>query len=126
MKTKVKIFINPLANCNKFPVNIVDLTDVIDFLSSKYFIDTIDIQLNENKRPSEIYFELLLGLCKSVCSKVQVDNYIGNKKPNVYRMDSFSCVDIIIDNDNYTTIFNNAKSVFQSKQDFCDSFININ
>ena len=61
-KQKIRISVNPLSNLEESPVNIVELGEVFDFIGAKFEIDSINIQLNEKKKPSELYFSLLSGL----------------------------------------------------------------
>lgn len=113
-KQKIRISINPLSNLEKSPVDIVELGEVLDFVSAKFEIDSINIQLNEKKKPSELYFSLLSGLCKTASKNVVVENYVGNKKPNTLKLDSFSTMILIIDNlDGYTLVYNNEKHSFK-------------
>jgi len=118
-KEKLKITINPLSDLDKAPVNIVELGDVFDFVGAKFEIESINIQLSEKKKPSEFYFSLLSGLCKSICKKVVVENYVGSRKPNTMRIDSFSTMVLIIDNsDGYTLVYNNEKHSFKDQESF--------
>lgn len=122
MKTKTNIFINPLLKTELPPVSLTDLTEVLDHLSARFAIESIDIRLNENKRPSEFYFDLLSGLCKSVSARVRVDNYIGKKRPNVFSVDSFDTLKITITNEpRYSILFNNSPQHFDNIQDFINT-----
>lgn len=114
-KQKIRIIVNPLSNLEEPPVSIVDLGDVFDFICVKFDIESISIQLNEKKRPSELYFSLLSGLCKSACQNVVVDNYVGRNKPSTLKIDSFSSMVLVIDNfEGYTMIYNNEKHSFKT------------
>ncbi len=116
-KQKIKIFINPLCDLDSAPINIVDTNEVLDFISAKFEIESINIQLNEKKQPSEFYFSMLSSLCKSICKKVIVDNYVGSKKNSTLTLDSFSVMNLIIDNFNhYTVLYNNEKHSFKDLQ----------
>lgn len=122
MKNKANIFINPLSNIEKPPVQLTNLSEVLDHISSRFDIISIDIQLNENNRPSEFYFDLLSGLCKSVSNKVKVDNYIGKIKPNIFRIDSFDTLNITISNNpEYSFSFNNSQKTFADINSFLAS-----
>ena len=116
-KQKIKILINPLCKLDTAPVNIVELSDVFDFISAKFEIDSISIQLNEKKKPSEFYFSMLSNLCKINCKKTIVENYVGLKKNTTLTLDSFSLMNLIIDNlDGYTLIYNNERHSFKDLQ----------
>ena len=116
-KQKIKVLINPLCNLDAAPVNIVELNDVFDFIGAKFDIDSISIQLNEKKKPSEFYFSMLSNLCKINCKKVIVENYVGSKKNTTLTLDSFSLMNLIIDNLNgYTVMYNNEKHSFKDLQ----------
>lgn len=116
-KQKIKVLINPLCDLDAAPVNIVELNDVFDFIGAKFDIDSISIQLNEKKKPSEFYFSMLSNLCKINCKKVIVENYVGAKKNTTLTLDSFSLMNLIIDNlDGYTVIYNNEKHSFKDLQ----------
>ena len=118
-KQKIRILVNPLSNLDNPPVNIVELGEVFDFVGAKFEIDSISIQLNETKKPSELYFSLLSGLCKTSSKKVITENYVGSKKPNTLKIDSFSTMVLIIDNlDGYTLIYNNEKHSFKDINSF--------
>lgn len=118
-KQKIRISINPLSILDKPPINIVELGDVLDYISVKFDIESLSIQLNEKKKPSELYFSLLSGLCKTACKKIIVENYVGSKKPNTLKLDSFSSMLLIIDNlDGYTLIYNNEKHSFKDIEAF--------
>ena len=118
-KQKIRISINPLSILDKPPIDIVELGDVLDYVGVKFDIESLNIQLNEKKKPSELYFSLLSGLCKTVCKKVVVENYVGSKKPNTLKLDSFSSMLLIIDNlDGYTLIYNNEKHSFKDVDAF--------
>lgn len=118
-KQKIRILINPLSNLENSPVDIVELDEVFSFIGAKFEIESINIQLNERKKPSEFYFSLLSGLCKTASKKVIVENYVGNKKPNTLKLDSFSSMILIIDNlDRYTLIYNNEKHSFKDVESF--------
>jgi len=118
-KQKIRISINPLSILDKPPIDIVELGDVLDYISVKFDIESLSIQLNEKKKPSELYFSLLSGLCKTACKKIIVENYVGSKKPNTLKLDSFSSMLLIIDNlDGYTLIYNNEKHSFKDIEAF--------
>lgn len=118
-KQKIRISINPLSILDKPPIDIVELGDVLDYISVKFDIESLSIQLNEKKKPSELYFSLLSGLCKTACKKIIVENYVGSKKPNTLKLDSFSSMLLIIDNlDGYTLIYNNEKHSFKDVEAF--------
>ena len=87
---------------------------MFDFIVAKFEIDSINIQLSEEKKPSEFYFSLLSELCKINSKKVLVDNYVGNKNNNKLSLDSFSMLNLIIDNNNgFTVIYDNEKHILK-------------
>lgn len=119
MKTKVAIFINPLMKHGTTPVPLTDLSEALDYISARFEIINIDIHLSEQHRPSEFYFDFLSGLCKSVTNKICVDNYMGTKKPNVFRVDSFDTLKIIINNTpEYIISYNNSQRNFSDIKTF--------
>lgn len=118
-KEKLIIQIKPILDTNTPPVDLTTVNDVLEFLSSKYEIDSIKIQLSERKKPSEFYFSLLSELCKTITGKVFVENYISTKENNSLKIDSFSAMNIIIDNKNkFTIIYNNEKKCFNDIESF--------
>jgi hypothetical protein len=113
IKQKLRIFIDPLSDVTKKPVDLVTISSLLDFLSSRFEIESIDIQLNERARPSQFYFDFLSGLCKGASKKINIDDYVGSKKPNVFKLDSFSSLNLIINNEGrFTTIFENEKKSY--------------
>lgn len=118
-KEKLIIQIKPILDTNTPPVDLTTVNDALEFLSSKYEIDSIKIQLSERKKPSEFYFSLLSELCKTITGKVFVENYISTKENNSLKIDSFSTMNIIIDNKNkFTIIYNNEKKCFSDIESF--------
>lgn len=119
MKTKVAIFINPLMKHGTTPVPLTDLSEALDYISARFEIINIDIHLSEQHRPSEFYFDFLSGLCKSATNKICVDNYMGAKKPNVFRVDSFDTLKLIINNTpEYIISYNNSQQNFSDIKTF--------
>ena len=117
-KQKIKLYINPIEDSTKPPVNLTLLSDAFDFITGKFDIVSIEIQLNEYKRPSEFYFELLSGLCKTVSNSIITNNYTGKKKNNIFKVDSFNYLNIIIDNSKpFSVIYNNQTKEFKTLED---------
>jgi hypothetical protein len=118
-KQKAKIYIAPYGVSSSNPINLTELSEFFDIIASKFEIVSIEIQINEYKKPSEFYFELLSGLCKTITKSVIVDNYTGTKKNNIFKVDSFSLMNIIVDNSEkpFTIIYENDKKQFKSLDD---------
>lgn len=117
-KQKIKLYINPIEDSTNPPVNLTLLSDAFDFITGKFDIVSIEIQLNEYKRPSEFYFELLSGLCKTVSNSIITNNYTGRKKNNIFKVDSFNYLNIIIDNSKpFSVIYNNQTKEFKTLED---------
>ena len=119
-KQKIKLYLTPYEVSKNPPINLTELSDALDFVCSKFDIISIEIRLNEYKKPSEFYFELLSGLCKTITKSVIVDNYTGQKTNNIFKVDSFSYMNILIDNSEkpFTVIYENQKKQFKSLEDF--------
>ena len=119
MKQKLQLFINPLSNMKDKPIDITIITEAIDYISSKFIIDNINIQLNEYNRPSELYCDLLFGVCKTITKKIKVDNYLGVRRNNISKTNPVNNVILIIDNkDIFTFIIDNNKHIFSDIESF--------
>lgn len=121
-KQKVRIHIIPIQDVQKPPIRLDELAEFLDYIVSRFTIDSIKIQLREHKRPSEIYFEFLSGLCKANTKNVQVYDYISNKKHgNIFMVDSFECMNLLIDNTGAcVAIFNNKKTECKTMTELMD------
>ena len=119
-KQKIKLYITPYEDTKNAPIDLTRLSEALDFVCSKFDIISIEIRLNEYKKPSEFYFELLSGLCKTITKSIIVDNYTGSKKTNIFKVDSFSYMNILIDNSDqpFTVIYENQKKQFKTLEDF--------
>lgn len=119
-KQKIKLYITPYEDINKLPVDITTLSDLLDILSGKFEIVSIEIQINEYNKPSEFYFDILSRLCKTISNSVVTNHYTGKKANNIFKVDSFSYMNIIINNSNdpFVVIYENQKKKFQTKEDF--------
>ena len=119
-KQKIKLYITPYEDVKTTPINLTILSEALDFINGKFEIVSIEIRLNDYKKPSEFYFELLSGLCKTITKSIITDVYTGIKSKSIFKVDSFSYMNIFMDNSEtpYTVLYENQKKQFKTLEDF--------